>query len=281
MRPRLHRPTTLKEALSLLGEMEEAMVYGGGTAIQILAKQGLLFVEELVDVSGIPELHSIQETSDGIRLGATATVRQAERNPQVRSRARLAAEAYGKVANPRIRNTATIGGNIAHGDYRLDPPTALMALDATVEVASMTGTRTVAAREFFVAFQQTALKPGEMVTAITLPTAPERSGWGYSKMSSLAMNDWPVASIAALLAAEGPRSTLRLGIGALAPTPCHTEVDVSGLDHDSAVRAGTAAVEELLDPIPDIRGTADYKRRLGVTAARDAIHQAWRNRDEQ
>jgi carbon-monoxide dehydrogenase medium subunit len=280
MTAEFHRPTTLDEALELLASLDNAMVYGGGTAIQILTKQGLLFADHLIDVGAIPALAEFAETDAGFHLGAAVPIRSVERSQRVQQRARLVAEAYGRVANPRIRNTATIGGNLSHGDYRLDPPTALMAIDASVEISRAGGRRTMPVREFFVDFQQTALEPGEMVTAIDVPAAPVGSGSGYAKMSSLAMNDWPVASVAALLEPAGETCSLRLGIGALAPMPRYGEVDVSGLGQAEAIAAGLEAVERLLDPIPDVRGGVDYKRHLGQVAATEAIETAWKDRDD-
>jgi aerobic carbon-monoxide dehydrogenase medium subunit len=277
----LHRPRTVEEALSLLDTLDSPMVYGGGTAIQILMKQGVLFAENLVDLGMIPGLDAVEESPAGFRAGAMVSIRTMERDPRVVERAPLVAATYGKVANPRVRNTASIGGNIAHGDYRLDPPTALLALSADIVVASVRGTRTVPAREFFVDFQQTALEPGEMILAIEIPRQPPRTSAAFAKLSSLAVNDWPVASVAALLDAPTEvRRMLRLGVGALAPTPVFVDVDVSGLDREGCVEAALAAVHPLLDPLPDVRGGVEYKRHLGQVATQEAVEGAWRDQHE-
>jgi carbon-monoxide dehydrogenase medium subunit len=273
MKPPLHQPTSLAEACELLDSLDDPMVYGGGTAIQILIKQGVLFAGHLVDISHIPGLAAIEETAEGVRVGPMASVRQMETSEVVRRRAPLAAQTYGHVANPRVRNTASVGGNIAHGDYRLDPPTALLVLDARVELTSVRGTRTVPIRDFFVDFQVTAVEPGELITALHVPAGPAGSSCTYVKMSSLGENDWPAASVAAQLDAE--RRTLRLGLGALAHVPRYVEVQLDGGDVDAAVAAARSAVEPELDPIPDIRGSADYKRRLGLVATEDAVRRAW------
>jgi carbon-monoxide dehydrogenase medium subunit len=273
MRPPLHQPTSLGEVCELLDTLEDPMVYGGGTAIQILIKQGVLFAGNLVDLSRVPGLTEIEETGEGLRVGPMVTVRRMETSETVRRRAPLAAETYGHVANPRVRNTASAGGNIAHGDYRLDPPTALLVLDARVELTSVRGTRSVPIRDFFVDFQLTAVEPGELITAIVIPAASAGSSSAYVKMSSLGENDWPAASAAALVDAR--HRTLRLGLGALAPVPRFVEVPLDGGGVDGAVAAALAAVEPELDPIPDIRGSADYKKRLGLVATEDAVRRAW------
>lgn len=275
MKPALHQPESLDEACSLLDTLEDAMVYGGGTAIQILLKQGVLFAGHLVDLSRIPELRTLEKTSSGLRAGPMVTVRQMETDATVRQHAPLLAETYGRVANPRIRNTASVGGNIAHGDYRLDPPTALLVLDAQVELASARGRRRMPIREFFVDFQLTAVEHGEVITAIETPLPDPRCGWAFVKLSSLAENDWPVASAAALV--DPGRGTLRLGLGAVAAVPLYVEVPIAGLTLDEAVDAAAEAVEPVLDPIPDVRGSAAYKKRLGLVATRDAVRQAWKD----
>lgn len=284
MKTVLHRPTTLAEAFELLGQ-PDAMVLGGGTAIAILLRLGLLAATDLVDVARIPGLAQIHRADGGTRIGAMVSLRQVETNPAIRAAAPLLAETCARVANPRVRNTASVAGNIAHGDYRLDPPTALMILDATVHLASARGTRDVPIRDFFVGFQATAVEPGEVIVGITVPDQPAGSSHAYAKKSSLGENDWPSASCGALLIGTGLVGTgligagdhrLRLGLGALAPVPRFVEIDVSGLDRAAAVEAARSAAEPLLDPIPDIRGSESYKRRLGLVAVADAVTEAWR-----
>ncbi|MBQ0904997.1 xanthine dehydrogenase family protein subunit M [Micromonospora sp. U21] len=273
MKPPLHQPTSVAEACELLDTLEETMVYGGGTAIQILIKQGVLFAGNLVDLSRVPGLAEIEETAEGLRVGPMTTLRRMETSEVVRRRVPLAAQTYGHVANPRVRNTASVGGNIAHGDYRLDPPTALLVLGARVELTSVRGTRAVPIRDFFVDFQVTAVEPGELITALHIPAAPAGNSSTFVKMSSLGENDWPAASVAAQVDVE--RRTLRLGLGALAHVPRYVEVPLDGRGVDAAVAAATAAVEPELDPIPDVRGSADYKRKLGLVATEDAVRRAW------
>jgi carbon-monoxide dehydrogenase medium subunit len=279
--PVFHRPETVVEACELLAADESAMAFGGGTAIQILRKQGILFAGAFVDLSRITGLGELSATSAGLRAGPMVTIRRMETDPLVRQVAPLAATAYGKVANPRVRNTASIGGNVAHGDYRLDPPVALLALGATVEATSPAGPRRMPAAEFFVDFQQTALRPGELVTAIEIPATPAGAAASYAKLSSLSANDWPCASAAAVLVPDDAgRLTLRLSIGALAPVPRLAESDVTGGREEEVVGIALEAAETLMDPIPDVRGSAGYKRALGRVAVEDAVRGAWKSREE-
>lgn len=280
MRPVLHRPETVEEACALLAADPSAMAFGGGTAIQILRKQGILFVESFVDLSRIPGLRDIARTASGLRAGPMVTIRRMETTGLVRAVAPLAATAYGKVANPRVRNTASIGGNVAHGDYRLDPPVALLALGGAIEATSVAGARTIPAADFFVDFQQTDLRPGELVTAIEVPAMPTGATASYVKLSSLSANDWPCASAAALLAPTAGGLALRLAIGALAPVPRLAAADVTGRTEEEVVEAALELAETLMDPIPDVRGGVEYKRALGRVAVEDAVRGAWKSREE-
>lgn len=274
---RLHRPDTLAEACSLLADLDDAMVYGGGTAIQILLKQGILFAEDFVDLARVPDLDRIGRSSAGVTVGPLVTLRRMELDPAVRGTAPLAAAAYRQIANPRVRNTASVGGNLAHGDYRLDPPTALLTLDAAVEATSVRGRRTIPVREFFVDFQRTALAPDELVTSVRVPTQPAHSAGHFAKYSSLSANDWPCASVAVLIVDTPAARELRIGLGALAPVPRYVSVDATGLSESDAVDAAQTAVDPVLDPIPDVRGGVAYKRRLGRVAVADAVRSSWKD----
>lgn len=281
-----HRPATLGEACALLAGRDDAMVYGGGTAIQILEKQGVLFASDLIDLSRIPGLADLTETPSGLRIGPMTPLRAVETSPVVRRVAPLAAHVYGHVANPRVRNTASVGGNLAHGDYRLDPPTALLVLDATVELTSAEGVRTVPLREFFTDFQATAVRPGEIITAVEVPRQDSAAGAWFTKLSSLSANDWPCASAAVIVTGGGKRfgrgpRTIRLGLGAVAPTPVFTEVEVpADADADAAVGAARSVTEPLIDPIPDVRGGVDFKRHLARVAVEDAVRHSWEERTD-
>lgn len=267
--PSLHRPGSMDEVCQLLETLDEPLVYGGGTAIQILTKQGVLFATDLVDIAQIPGIAEVEVTPDEVRVGPMTSLRRMETDPAVREVVPLVARTYGRVANPRVRNTASVGGNIAHGDYRLDPPTALLALDATVELTSSSGTRQLPIREFFVDFQQTAIEHGELVSRIRIPVQRARSGC-FVKISSLSVNDWPCASAAALV--DG--AEVSVGLGAVAPTPVHFSVPLRGLSPDEAVDAALATAEPLIDPIEDVRGSVLYKRRLARVAIEEAVRTA-------
>lgn len=269
---RMHRPESLEEAVELVNELDDAMVYGGGTAIQILRKQGLLFTEDFVDVGAVPSLRDVVVDDTGVTVGAMVSLRRMECDPQIARLIPIAAQTYRRAANPRVRNTASVAGNIAHGDYRLDPPTALAVLDAEVLLTSARGHRRVAVREFFVDFQQTALEPGELISGIRIPQQPAGATGSFVKMSSLSENDWPCASAAVLAVPVGDDVEIRLGLGALAPTTVYLAVDVTpDMDLQQAVDAAVDIANSAMDPIEDVRGSVAYKARLGQVAVEDAV----------
>jgi aerobic carbon-monoxide dehydrogenase medium subunit len=266
----LHRPGSLDEAVELLSSLDNPMVYGGGTAIQILIKQGILFADHFVDLATVPGLREVTADDRGVTVGPMVSIRRMETAAPP-----LAADAYRHVANPRVRNTASVGGNLAHGDYRLDPPTALLVLDAVVLATSVEGTREIPVREFFTDFQETALEPGEMVSGVRIPHQDTSAGYHFEKKSSLGENDWPAASAAVLL----DDRTVHIGLGAVAPVPVYVTADIAGLDDQGAVDAAIAAIEPVLDPIPDVRGGVGYKRRLARVTVEDAVRRAWKDRN--
>ena len=269
---RMHMPESLGEAVELLDSLEDAMVYGGGTAIQILRKQGILFTEDFVDLSRVAELRDIDVSDTDILVGAMVSVRQMETDARVRQAIPLASQVYGNVANPRVRNTASVGGNIAHGDYRLDPPTALLVLDATVLISSVRGTRELPIREFFVDFQVTDVGDDEMISGIRIPVQPKGAPGQFVKFSSLSVNDWPCASVAALAVDEDCVLEMRLGVGALAPTSLYLAYDLEpGMNEQAAVDAAIDIVNSAMDPIADIRGSSGYKARVGRVIVEEAV----------
>jgi aerobic carbon-monoxide dehydrogenase medium subunit len=271
---RVHLPETLEEAVTVLADAEDAMVYGGGTAIQILRKQGLLFVEDFVDIGRVPGLDELTERDGELWIGPMVTLRRVETDPLVRRLAPLAAQTYAHVANPRVRNTASAGGNIAHGDYRLDPPTALVTLDARVELTSVDGSREVYVREFFTDFQETAVEHGEMITAIIVPPQPTGAPASYTKYSSLSENDWPCASAASMAVQDGEVVEMRLGLGALAPTTLYLAYDITpDMSEEQALEAALEIADSAMDPIADIRGSATYKAELGRVAVEDSVRR--------
>lgn len=277
----LLKPASLAEAVELLKTHgENARPIAGGTALVILMKERVIRFPYLVDLLAIPGLNAISENGGFIRIGAAATLRSVERSAVVRRRCGVLAEAVGQVGNVRVRETATIGGNLAHADYRLDPPAPLFVLGADVILYGPLGERALPIKDFFRGAYETALGPAEVLAEIRVRPLPENSRAVYLKYSSLSANDWPCLGVAALVRLEKGRCLeLRLGLSGLAGTP----VLVRGLDFvrdepltDQLLARVTDIVNEQISPVSDMRGSEWYKREAARVFVRRAIREAQR-----
>jgi carbon-monoxide dehydrogenase medium subunit len=274
----LLQPRSLGEASELLViHGDEARAIAGGTTLVILMKQRAVHYPCLVDLQSIPGLDQISQEREGIRIGGLVTHRAVELSPLVRNSVAVVADAFGKIGNVRVRQTASVGGNLAHADYRLDPPPALLVLGSAVTVFGPRGSRKIPLKDFFRAMYETALEPGEILVDVTIPFMPEQSNAVYLKYSALSANDWPCLGVAALLAKENGRcKELRLALGGVAATP----VLVQGLDFVQGQHLGKSLVEEVLrtvdsqiSPFSDLRGSEWYKRQMARVFVKKAIDQ--------
>ena len=172
-------PETLSEALAMLGDLgEDACVMAGGTALLLGMRQRMLSPESVVSLHRLEALKAIAfDPAHGLTIGALARHSDVARSPDVQRHYPMLAEMAQRLANPQIRNRATIGGNLCYADPATDPPTCLIALDAEVTLAGPDGTRRLPMRDFSVDYFTTALEPGEILTAIHLPPPdPARTG---------------------------------------------------------------------------------------------------------
>lgn len=276
----LVEPATLEEACGLIANDDGAKVIAGGTALLTLVKHGIFVPKTLVNLNKIKTGGGITyDSSTGLRIGALTTIYDVESSPVVRQRYPVLAQACHVVANIRIRNMATLGGNLAHGDYQSDPPAVLVALDASVELLSGAQTRQIKLSEFLRGSYETALEPGELVSAIVAPPADNFRG-AYIKFTTGSSEERPCAGIAALARmAEGVCGELRLVVGAVSPRPVRihkAEETARGEKLSPALLEQISAeARRAVDPIDDLRGPADYKRHLvGVLVRRAVIAAA-------
>ena len=274
----LLRPRSLPEAVALLQKHgDAARAIGGGTTLVILMKQRALYYPYLVDLQTIPGLNQITNESDGVRIGALATHRMIELSPIIRQSFPVVAEAFSHVGNVRVRQTASVGGNLAHADYRLDPPPPLLMLGAEITTFGPNGSRTIPLTGFFRGMYETALAPGEILTEVKIPTMPANSKAVYLRYSTLSANDWPCLGVAALLRKEAGRcQELRIALGGVAATP----LLISGLGFakdqilDEAVTEKIqTTVDEQISPFSDLRGSEWYKRRMAKLFVKKALAQ--------
>ena len=274
----LLQPRSLPEAVELLQKHgDDTRAIAGGTTLVILMKQRAQHYPYLVDLQTIPGLSHITPDSDGVRIGALATHRMIELSPLIRQAFPVVAEAFSHIGNVRVRQTASVGGNLAHADYRLDPPPPLLALGAAVSATGPKGSRTIELKDFFRGMYETALEPGEILTEVKIPPMPANSWAVYLRYSTLSANDWPCVGVAAFMQKERGRcQQLRLALGGVAATP----LLISGLEfaQDQVVDAAVtdkilAAVDEQISPSSDLRGSVWYKRKMARLFTQKALAQ--------
>ncbi|HVO95296.1 MAG TPA: xanthine dehydrogenase family protein subunit M [Terriglobales bacterium] len=274
----LLQPRTLQEAVGFLQHHgDDARVLGGGTTLVILMKQRALYYPYLVDLQAIPGLNEIKQEADGVRIGALATHRMVETSPLVRASFPALAQAFGQIGNVRVRETASIGGNLAHADCRLDPPPVLLVLGAQVTVFGPKGSRTIALQDFFHGMYETALEPSEILVDVKIPFMPTHSRSVYLRYSALSANDWPCLGVAAVITKDNNRCRkLALALGGVAATPLR----IDGLEFVRDQALDQSVIERLLDhvdrqisPSSDLRGSDWYKRRMAKLFVKKALEQ--------
>ena len=271
----LLEPKTVAEACGMLDAGEDVRPVSGGTALLILVKQGLLRPKALVNLKKLQGANAISRDSAGtVRIEAMATIHEVETSTVVREHLPVLAQACHQVANIRIRHLATIGGNLAHGDHQSDPPGVLVALDAEVELSGAGGTRALKLEDFLLGTYETALEAGEMVTAVTVRPVEGRLVGSYLKFTTGSSEERPCAGITALVRLAGERAVeARLAVGAVAAKPLLlSRIDPS----ESALEEMAERAAREIDPIPDLRGSAEYKRHLVRVLGRRALASVWK-----
>jgi aerobic carbon-monoxide dehydrogenase medium subunit len=260
-------PTSLEEALALRAEHgDDATVVAGGTFLAILLNQGLIAPAKLLALRHVRELDRVRGNGD-LCLGALVTHRSVERSEVVRERWPAVAQVFSVVANPRIRNQATVGGVLGDADYASDPPAMLSALGARVVLQSTRGARELTVEEFIVGHYETTLAADELIVEVVVPGSEVRAV--YRKFRSRSQEDRPCVGVAAAATAD----RLRVVVGAVAGTPQYFP-DLCALEDPVAIGHAYA---EAIEPIDDVRGSADYRRRVIAVEVRRAVEEVgWR-----
>jgi carbon-monoxide dehydrogenase medium subunit len=273
-------PASLDETLSLLEKHgDDARVIAGGTALIIWMRMKLLNPRVVISLAKIPGFDVIRfDSKNGLTIRAGARHRDIELSPVVKQHYPLLHETFRKVAQPRIRNMGTIGGNLAGGDPLTDPGASLIALDADVTLAGPNGKRTLPLEEFFVDYYQTALNPGELLTEIHVPP-PERLAWSHIKFTPRSVEDFATVGVAITLAVQGGRcNDVRLGLNSVAPTIVRAKQAEAVLRGRQITEASLREMGEVaateVDPMDDNRGSAEYKREMVKVLVRRTAQEA-------
>ena len=263
-------PKTLKEALTLVDKyQDEGKVIAGGQSLLVLMRQGLVAPKYLIDIKGISELSYIKsDAKKGLRIGALTTHRAIEKSPKMRDGFVVLAEMENRLASIQTRNWGTIAGNICHADPAGDPAPVLIALNATLSMASVRGERKMAMEDFCLDYFETALEPGELLTEIQIPAVPPHTGTAYTKFNVIE-SDLATVGVAVSItlgAGDGICQDVRITLGAAAPTAMRAkkaEAVLKGkkITEVLLTQAGEIASTEA-EPISDIYASEEYRREL-------------------
>jgi aerobic carbon-monoxide dehydrogenase medium subunit len=275
-----HAPRSLDEAVALLQRLGEgAKVLSGGQSLLPLMKLRLGQPEHLVDIGRIPDLEYIREEGGYLRIGGRTREAALDRSELIHTRYPIIADTAAVIADPLVRNLATVGGNLAHGDPANDHPATMLALGAKVVALGPRGTREIAIEDFFVGLFSTALGPDEILTEIRIPVPLPRSAGAYLKLERK-VGDFATAAVAVQLALGKQGEVERAGIGLTnaGPTPVkasEAERFLAGkrLDGETIAQAAEIA-SRAANPSPDRRGSAEYKKDMTRVLTARAIRLA-------
>ncbi|PYM42650.1 MAG: molybdopterin dehydrogenase [Candidatus Rokuibacteriota bacterium] len=271
-------PETLEDALALLHEhRDEAKVLAGGQSLVPLLNYRLARPRVVVDINGLP-LDGVRVDDGRLRLGALVRHHQLEESDTIARHCPVLREAARLIGNVRVRTLGTLGGSLAHADPAAELPAVMTALDARLTVASASGRRSIAARDFVTGPLTTALAPDEIVTEVEVPTSPAR-GFAVEEFARRA-GDFGLVVVVALVRVDrgGRVADARLALGGVADRPVRAaaaEEALRGQEPTAAVLAGAAEIaRERLDPPSDAFASGPYRRLLAGVLGRRALARA-------
>ncbi|HUM15139.1 MAG TPA: xanthine dehydrogenase family protein subunit M [Candidatus Nitrosotalea sp.] len=275
-----HSPKSLSEATSLLAKLGEgAKVLSGGQSLIPLMKLRLTSPPHVVDINGIPGLAYLKEADGFLRIGALTRESELDESELIRTRYPLLHDTCKVIADPLVRNLATVGGNLAHGDPANDHPAAMLALGAQVVAVGGKGERRIPIASFFTGPFETALGPDEILTEIRVPMPVAGSGGAYVKMERK-VGDFATAAVAVqvTLSAAGACESAGIGLTNVGLTPIQAsraEAALKGKKPDDATIAQAALLAaEAAQPSDDLRGPAEYKKDLVRVLTARALRRA-------
>lgn len=275
-----HAPRSLDEAIALLGRLgEEAKILSGGQSLLPLLKLRLGEVTDLVDIGRIEGLDHIREEGERLHIGARVTEAALERSTLVRDRYPILLDTARVIADPLVRNRATVGGNLAHADPANDHPATMLALDAEVVATGPGGERVISVREFFTGFFGTTLEAGEVLTEIRVPVHRAGDGGAYLKLERK-VGDFAAAGAAVQLRLAGDGTIASAGIGLTNAGNKPVFAGEAGAylagkaPDDDVIAEAARLASEAASPSADRRGPVDYKVRMAAVLTGRAIRKA-------
>ena len=262
------RPKAIGEAVALLQQHgDDAKILSGGQSLIPLMKLRLARPAYIIDINEIPGLRYIKEEDGALKIGGLTREADLEASDLIRSKYPIILDTASLIADPQVRNMATVGGNLAHGDPANDHPATMLALEAQIVATGSRGPRVVPVKDFFLSVFTTALQHDEILTEICIPIPASRSGGAYFKLERK-VGDFAVVGVAAQVTFDDAGTCKRAGIGLtnVGPTPIkakRAEDFLRGrtLDESHVKQAAQLAAEEA-KPSTDLRGPAEYKAAM-------------------
>jgi aerobic carbon-monoxide dehydrogenase medium subunit len=262
------RASTISEAIAMLQQYgEDAKILSGGQSLIPMMKFRIARPAYLIDINRIAGMSYIKEEDGQLKIGGLTREADLESSPLIQSRYPIILDTAHSIADPQVRNLATVAGNLAHGDPANDHPATMLALGAKVVATGPNGKRVIPIEDFFVSLFTTALEPNEIVTEIQVPVPPARSGGAYLKLERK-VGDFATAAVAAQVTVDAGGSCQYAGIGLtnVGPTPLKAtkaEAFLRGKKVDEAnLRQAAQLAGEDAQPTSDLRGPAEYKTGL-------------------
>lgn len=273
-------PATVGEAIALLKRFgSDAKILSGGHSLIPMMKLRLATPERIIDISGIQGLDYIREEDGFLKIGALAKEAALEESKLIARKYPLLLDAAKMIADPSVRNRATVGGNLAHGDAANDHPAVMLACRAEIVATGPKGQRNIPIDEFFLGFFMTALEPDEILTEIRIPIPPAGSGGAYKKMERK-VGDYATAATAVQLTVDGSGVCQYIGIGLtnVSAAPMRAQRSEDALRgrklSDELIKQAAIMAGQDCDPNPDLRGSIEYKRSVVKTLTERAIKAA-------
>jgi len=274
------RPKTVPEAVAMLQQHgDDAKILSGGQSLIPMMKLRLARPSHLIDINRISGLAYIKEDGGFLKIGGLTREADVEASAVVRQKYPLLLDTATVIADPQVRNLATVGGNLAHGDPANDHPATMIALGAQIVATGAKGERVIAIDDFFKSLFETDLKHDEILTEIRVPVPGQKSSGAYFKLERK-VGDFATAAVAVQLTLDGSGAVQKIGIGLtnVGPTPLRAkkaEAALTGKKPDQATidQAAQAAAGEA-QPGSDLRGPAEYKKGLIKELAKRAIAKA-------
>jgi carbon-monoxide dehydrogenase medium subunit len=274
-----HRPATVAYAVKLLSTLgDDARPLAGGHSLVPMMKLRLATPEHLVDLHGISGLKGIVRDGDKIVIGAMTTQHELLASGEIAKSIPVLHEAALLIADPQVRYRGTVGGNVANGDPGNDMPALMLTLGASYRLEGPGGSREVAAADYYQGAYFTAIEPGELLTAVSVPVPPAGHGYAYEKLKRK-VGDYATAAAAVVLTmASGKVASCAIGLTNLHETPLFASdaaKTVIGTSLDAAtLKKAAAAAEAIMSPAADARGPVEYRKHVGGIMVARALQRA-------